>query len=302
MDISTIIVLILLIINTIASICIIIYGIITKEEQKSLYVMMGILCLVCPVVLLLFLLCSKLIQKLIKDKNSDMSEISFDKEREKSVDDSDVELEMNFTSLTEAQVFSKTKELRMLIMNVLKRRTSNIAGALKNVIDHPDTEASHYAAVAIQDELNDFRNRISEMAYALAKEPENATINIELLQLYYEELRMNIFTENEKKQYVYSAIAVAQNLYEKNLWYMLSTHYLWVVEMLLEVDGLDEVAVWVDRARLNRPGELDTYKCELRLYHATSQNKKFMECLNEFKRTTITADKEMLDIIRFYQS
>lgn len=302
MDINTIIVITILIVNTIVSLGIVIYGLITKKQQKSLYVMMGLISMLCPVIVPSFLLCSKFAQKLLKNTDSDMSEISFDKEREKTVNDSDVELEMNFTSLTEAQVFSKSKELRSLIMNVLKKRTSNIAGALKIVIDHPDTEASHYAAVAIQDELNEFRNNISQMAYDLAKNPDDVELNINLLKLYYEELRMNIFSENEKKQHVYSAVGVAQNLYEHNLWHMLAIHYLWVVEMLLEVDGLEDVRDWVDRVRMNRPGELETYKCELRFFHATSQNKKFMDCLDEFKRTTITADKEMLDIIRFFNS
>lgn len=300
MDIGTKLVIIIWIVNAILSLCILIYGLFTKKAKKSLYIMMGILSFICPVVVPLFLICTNIAQKYIKEKDSDMSEISFDKEREKSVGVSDVELEMNFTSLAEAQVFSRAKELRTLIMNVIKTSTNNVAGSLREVIDYPDTEASHYAAVAIQDEYNEFRNQISEMAYALSMNPEDADLNIRLLQLYYEELKMNIFSENEKMQYVYSAVAVAQSMYDNHLWHMMAVHYLWVVEMLLSVGGLDEVRIWVDRVRMNRPGELDTYKCELRFYHATGQNKKFMNCLNEFKKSTIAADKEMLDIIRFF--
>lgn len=292
----------ILIINTLIALVILIYGILNPKGRRCEFITFSVLVLFCPVAMPIFLAATRLIEMPSKRKEVDMSDISFNKQREDIDAIPDYSTELNYVSLQDAMRLSSVSELRRLLINVMKYNPQMSLTSVAEAMNSPDTETSHFAASAIQDALSEFRATAQKLITEMQAYPEDVEINLMALEYIFHGLMLRIMTPIEQQAYIYTENTVAENLFQHNIWFMTATHYLQMTELMISIPDFDLAERWVRRAMEYRPRELDTYKARLRFYFARGSRKEFFDCLEEFKGTTVKADQEMLELIRLYQA
>lgn len=291
----------ILIINTLIALVILIYGILNPKGRRCEFVTFSVLVLFCPVAMPIFLAATRLIEMPSKRKEVDMSDISFNKQREDIDAIPDYSTELNYVSLQDAMRLSSVSELRRLLINVMKYNPQMSLTSVAEAMNSPDTETSHFAASAIQDALSEFRATAQKLITEMQAYPEDVEINLMALEYIFHGLMLRIMTPIEHQSYVYTENTVAQNLFDHNVWFMTAEHYLWMTVLMIDIQDYEKAALWVNRAMTCRPDELDTYKARLRLHYARQNRSAFLDCISDFRASTIKADQEMLDLLRLYQ-
>lgn len=301
MDLPEIYVLLILVLNTLLALIVCIVGCFLPKGRRITTLQYGLILLFCPVVGLIFLLVCAIFSRLTEETPVDMSDISFDKTREKQHLMPDSESERNLTSIDDAIAFTDTAELRRLLIEVLKRNRRETLTSVALALDSEDTEVSHYAASAVQDALSEFRQTSQRLQSALMHSPEDAELNLKAFDYLVAGLSLKIMTPIEQRSYIYVTNDVAQVLFDHNVWYMDAEHYLTLVKMLLSIQDYDLAQTWCERAALYRPDKLETYKAQMRCCYEMGKREAFLGLIQQFKTTDIKADEEMLELIRMFQ-
>lgn len=291
----------LLILNLAAAVIILIRGLLSPKGRRCEYILFAVLTVLCPVIMPVFLAVTHLIELPASRREVDMADISFNQQREEATETSDYTTEMNYVALQDAMKLSSIHDLRRLLINVMKYNSRMSLTSVAEAINSPDTETSHFAASAIQDALSEFRGTAQRFISDMEKYPEDVEINLQALDYIYDGLMLKIMTPIEYQTYAYTENNVAENLFQHNIWFMTATHYLKMTELMISLPDYDLADRWVNRAMEFRPEELETYKARLRLYYARSNRAAFLECIDEFMKTKIKADQEMLELIRLYR-
>jgi hypothetical protein len=293
-------VVLILIGNTVCALGLFCYALIRERQRKSTFFLLSGFVLACPVAAPVFLSSSALIAAFLKTKDVDMKDISFSKDRERAILPPDSEIEMNYVPLEDAMALADTGNLRQLLIDILKSDKRRTLTAVARAIDNPDTEVSHYAAVAILDILSSFRGRLQGLLRDLANNPDDAGLNIHILEYVYQTIEMNVMKESERRYTVDTANGVAENLFTHNLWYVKDEHCLWMTDLLISIGEYERARVWVERAWEYHADKLNAFKARLHLFYATKEVEAFFACIAELKVTDIPVDKEVLDLIRIY--
>ena len=111
----------------------------------------------CPVIGPLFFFMGQLFYLLVFWRDVDLADVIFSKERVRTRMKADEERERDIIPLEEAILVNEKKDLRMVMMNVIKEDIRNSLASITLALDSEDSEASHYAAAVLSDELNKFR-------------------------------------------------------------------------------------------------------------------------------------------------
>ena len=169
-----------LLLNTAAAAAYLIWGMLTARRTKKGKMLVFIrffLMLFCPVIGILYFVCSMLFHKLLFHKKVDLSDVIFNKEKIRQVERSDLERERNIAPIEETIAVSDYKNQRQLMMNVLRNDYRDSLGSISLALNSADSEVSHYAASALRDELGAFRNSVSQKhKEMLADEKERMAI------------------------------------------------------------------------------------------------------------------------------
>jgi hypothetical protein len=297
---STTAVLIILLINFIVAAAIFIQAFFQKESNRSTWFMLSWFVFIVPFLGILYILLSMFFCFTRRKKYIDLSEISFNHQREAAVLPPEPDTEMNYVPIQDAMAVSDSASLRKLLLDTLRNNAKKTVSSVTAVLNSKDTEASHYAASVITDSLSEFRSTAQSMLIQMNRNPEDVEINLLTLEYIYEVLSLKIMTDVEQEAYIYTLNNVAENLYSRNLWYMTATHYLWMTDMFLTIKDYNMSKLWASRASLYRPNMLDTYKANLHLYYAQRDQAAFFQCLAELKNSKIPIDEETMNIIRLY--
>ncbi len=293
-------VLIILVINGLLAVIIFIMSFFKKKDKRSTMRMLSWFIFIVPLAGVIYLLSGLLINYLVRNRNVDMSDVSFNQEREKIILPPDQELEMNYVPVHDAMAVSDTMSLRRLLLDTMlnkaKKKVSNIAVAMNS----SDTEASHYVAAMIMDLLSELRFAAQGMMESMRKVPEDVEMNLLTFDYIYEFLSLKIMSPVEQESYIYALDDVAENLFEFNLWYMTATHYLKMTDLFISIKDYNMAGKWSTRAGQYRPNMLDTYKAKLHLYFQQHNYEAFFECLNELKNSDVSIDKEIMDLFQIY--
>ena len=153
-----------LLFNTAAAAAYLICGMLTARRTKKGKMLVFIrffLMLFCPVIGILYFVCSMLFHKLLFHKVY-LSDVIFNKEKIRQVERSDLERERNIAPIEETIAVSDYKNQRQLMMNVLRNDYRDSLGSISLALNSADSEVSHYAASALRDELGAFRNSVSQ--------------------------------------------------------------------------------------------------------------------------------------------
>ena len=134
-----------------------------QYDNRRAFLIRFIVMVLCPVVGPAFFLCSYLLFKTVFRQAVDLEDVVFGKERVRTHLKADEERERNIAPLEEALAVSDKRNLRMLMLNVIRGDLQKSLESITMALNSEDSETSHYAASVLCDELNKFRSQVQKM-------------------------------------------------------------------------------------------------------------------------------------------
>lgn len=294
------IVLVLLIINLIIAIAYIVWNVL---REKRSFVFKAVVMILCPVVGPIFVFLSYVWYQLLFREEVDLEDVVFSKERVKSIVRANEEQESNMVSLEEAIAVTGQKELRGLMMNIVRGDIKKFLAAISLALNSEDTETAHYAASVLQDALNDFRVNVEKQYQLVLQQDENQSIYAEALIEYMNQvLEQKVFTDMEQKSYVDQMDQVCEIFYTGYSDQFTSSQFEAISMRLLEVEDYEGCRKWCERAKIHYPNTLSTYTCQLKLYFNSGQKENFFRAVEELKKSSVVVDKETLELLRVFSN
>ena len=271
------------------------------HDNRRTYLIRVIVMVLCPIIGPLFFLVSHLIYMTIFRQEVDLEDVIFSKERVKTNAKADEERERNLVPLEEALAVSDKKNLRMLMLNVIRGDLQDSLESISLALNSEDSETSHYAASVLRDELNDFRVNVQKIYTDMKEEKPDQTDSEEMLLDYMNRiLCQKVFTEIEQAKFVNRMVEAAESLYQKNASRMLPQRYEAVCLRLIEQKQFDQADLWCERLAKQFPDELTAYTCRLKLYFKENDRDRFFSVMDQLKKSDIIIDSETLELIRVF--
>ncbi len=276
-----------------------------KEEflydNRRTYLLRFLVMILCPVIGPLFFFMGQLFYLLVFWRDVDLADVIFSKERVRTYMKADEERERDIIPLEEAILVNEKKDLRMVMMNVIKEDIRNSLASITLALDSEDSEASHYAAAVLSDELNKFRLYVQKLWRQIQEEEPGETECEEILLDYMDNiLRQRIFSSHEQRKFVNILTETAESLYRKDAARLTLGRYEEVCLRALEMKDFECTAKWCGRMKEQFPEELPTYACMLKLSFARQDREGFFETLEALKKSNVVIDNETLELIRIF--
>ena len=276
------------------------WNIIHKTNKN--YIVGFVVMIVCPLVGPLFYLLAYLFYKLFFQEPVDLEDVIFSKERIKSFVSAEEESERNLVSLEEAIEITNEKELRTLMMNVVRGDVQKFLYSISLALNSQDTETAHYAASMLQDALNDFRTKVEKERMLVLEDSEQSVLYAETLVEYMNQvLEQRAFTDMEQRNFVGIMEEMCDILYQKAPGRMSSVMYEAISLRLLEIEDYDQAEKWCNRAKVFYPNTLASFTTQLKLYFASGKKEQFFETVEEIKNSSVVVDNETLELLRLFK-
>lgn len=257
--------------------------------------------LLCPIVTPLFLCLSYLLYWLFLSRAMDISDVIFSKERKETILYPDEDMEKNMISLEEALTVTDKKNLRTLMMNVLRGDYHNSLASISLALNSEDSETSHYAASILQDVLNNFRVSVQNKYAECQEENENTAEKcIELIGYMNPVILQKVFTDIEQNSMVLKMDEVGEIAWNLDKGEISSSCYEMIAMRLLEIEEFEKCRKWCMRAMEQYPRTLSSYTCQLKLYFSCGEKEQFFEVMENLKHSDIVIDNETLELIRTF--
>lgn len=276
------------------------WNIIHKTNKN--YIVGFVVMIVCPLVGPLFYLLAYLFYKLFFQEPVDLEDVIFSKERIKSFVSAEEESERNLVSLEEAIEITNEKELRTLMMNVVRGDVQKFLYSISLALNSQDTETAHYAASMLQDALNDFRTKVEKERMLVLEDSEQSVLYAETLVEYMNQvLEQRAFTDMEQRNFVGIMEEMCDILYQRAPGRMSSVMYEAISLRLLEIEEYDQAEKWCNRAKVFYPNTLASFTTQLKLYFASGKKEQFFETVEELKNSSVVVDNETLELLRVFK-
>lgn len=276
------------------------WNIIHKTNKN--YIVGFVVMIVCPLVGPLFYLLAYLFYKLFFQEPVDLEDVIFSKERIKSFVSAEEESERNLVSLEEAIEITNDKELRTLMMNVVRGDVQKFLYSISLALNSQDTETAHYAASMLQDALNDFRTKVEKERMLVLEDSEQSVLYAETLVEYMNQvLEQRAFTDMEQRNFVGIMEEMCDILYQKAPGRLSSMMYEAISLRLLEIEEYDQAEKWCNRAKVFYPNTLASFTTQLKLYFASGKKEQFFETVEELKNSSVVVDNETLELLRVFK-
>ncbi len=315
-DWSRYIFLIVVIINTVTAVIYLLWGILlvvpVKKQQtekewermfdnRRAFLIKFFVMLLCPVIGPLFFIISYLLDKILFWTAPDLEDVIFSKDRVKIQLKADEERVRNMVPLEEALAINEKKDLRTVMMNMVKGEIQDSLAAIALALDSEDSESSHYAASVMTDELNEFRRRVQALSWEILQEEEDETEYEEMLIDYMNQvLKLRIFTIIEQRRFVHIMADTAEKLRQKDQSKLKEEQYESVCLRLLEIEDYTDSEKWCAWLAEQYPERLSAYTCRLKLYFTLQNKEAFFTTLNDLKKSDVVIDRETLELIRVF--
>lgn len=273
-----------------------------KAENAGTYLLRTILMILCPVLGPLYLGCSFLLAKLFRQKEMDFSSKNIQKKQMWSYAMVDREREQNLASIEETLSVGDQKNLRTLMLNVLRGDLDESLGAIAMALDSKDSETMHYAASVLRDELNDFRVRVQKIQEEILQEPEEETALEGMLFDYISRiLQQRVLSNLEQKKYVQILEETAERLYHKNAADLTAAQYAVLCDTMCDCGMMENAEKWTARLEKQYPKERMAYTSRLKLAFQKNDREQFFATLTELKRSGVEIDPETLERIQVFE-
>lgn len=272
-------------------------------DNRRTYVIRFLEMILCPVIVPLFFLMGHLFYLFVFWRDANLVDVVFSKERVKTNQRADEEVERNIIPLEEALLVNEKKDLRSVFVNVMREDIRNSLASITLALDSEDSETSHYAASVLSDELNKFRIFVQKELVRIREKKDSDTEAEEVLLDYMDSiLKQHIFSEHEQRKYVNEMAEAAELLYEKADSEISLERYEAICLRILEMKDYENAEKWCLRMEEKYPEELPTYTCKLKLYFARQDRDAFFKTLDNLKRSDVVIDRETLDLIRIFST
>ena len=270
-------------------------------DNRRTYLLRFLVMILCPVIGPAFFFMGHLFYLVVFWKEVDLADVIFSKDRVKTHMKADEERERDIVPLEEAILVNEKKDLRMVMMNVIKEDIRNCLASITLALDSEDSEASHYAAAVLSDELNKFRIYVQRLWKQMGEEEAGLTDCEEMLLDYMDNiLRQRIFSTHEQRKFVDILAGAAESLYGKEEGKLTLGRYEEVCLRTLEVKDYENCEKWCGRMAERFPEELPSYTCRLKLYFARQNKAAFFQVLTDLKKSNVVIDSETLELIRIF--
>ncbi len=270
-------------------------------DNRRAFLIKFFVMLLCPVIGPLFFVISYLLDKALFWTAPDLEDVIFSKDRVKIQLKADEERVRNMVPLEEALAINEKKDLRMVMMNMVKGEIQDSLAAIALALDSEDSESSHYAASVMTDELNEFRRRVQTLSWEIMQEDEGETEYEEMLIDYMNQvLKLRIFTIIEQRRFVHIMADTAEKLRQKDQSKLKEEQYESVCLRLMEIEDYTDSEKWCAWLSEQYPERLSAYTCRLKLYFTLQNKEAFFTTLNDLKRSDVVIDRETLELIRVF--
>ncbi len=310
--------LIILIVNLVVSVIYLLAGIflivparsVTAEKDSEIlydnrrtYLIRFIVMLLCPVIVPLFFGISHLIYLIVFFRGANLTDVIFSKERVKTNIRADEEVERDIIPLEEAILVNEKKNLRMVMMNIMRKDIKDSLSSITLALDSEDSETAHYAAAVLSDELNKFRLYVQKMRRQIREEETDQTECEELLLEYMDHiLKQHVFSQHEQRKFVETMDETAESLYGKDPARFGLDGYEAVFLRILEMKDYETAEKWCRRIEEQYPDEMKAYVCKLKLYFARQDREAFFETMEALKKSDVVINNETLELIRIFST
>lgn len=270
------------------------------HDNRRTYLLRFLVMLLCPVIGPLFFFMGYLCYVLVFWRNVDLADVIFSKERSKIRMRADEERERDIIPLEEAVLVNEKRNLRLVMMNVLKEDIRSSLASITLALESEDSEASHYAASVLSDELNKFRIYVQKLWRQIQEKPERTEYEEMLLDYMDNILKQHIFSAYEQNKFVDILEEAAELLYLNDASRFTVERYEELCMRTLEVKDNESSEKWCLRMAEQFPEELSSYTCRLKLYFARQDREAFFVTLNALKKSNVIIDSETLELIRVF--
>jgi len=263
--------------------------------------------LLCPLVGVCYFLLSWLLFRLVFHERVDLSDVIFSKERVRTAAKADEEMESNFVPLEEAIAVTDRRNLRELMLNVVREDYRDSLSSIALAMNSPDSETSHYAASVLQDALNDFRTGVQKDYKKVMDDledpdsEEDAGIRAaSLIDFMNEMLQKHVFTELEQAHYTQMMDAVGERLFERLGDHVVCGLMEEIALRLLDIKNYPLCEKWCMRICRIYPDTLSAFTTRMKLYFSNGEREKFFQVMEQLKKSDIVIDRETLELIRTF--
>ena len=297
---------VILTINTMIAAGYLIYGLafrVKKEKDEKdpvRYVILSLFMLLCPVIGPAFLGFGNLFYHLFFDTSIDLAAITFSKKRVDVVERPDESDEINLIPMEEAIMINDKENLRNLLLTVLRGDVKKSINAVTKALNSSDYEASHYAASAIMDIMNEFQKTLQKFYAQMDADPNDTEVMVLYINYLSEMLGAGFLSELEEKTYIYSLQKVCERLFHADPTQLNPMHYTALISLLTKINDLQSSELWIQRFTTNYPDHIEMYRCALHHYFSIKDKIHFFEYMNRLKHSNIPIDNDMLELIRTF--
>lgn len=272
-------------------------------DGRVAYFLRTAVMLLCPVIGPLFFLCGHVFYLLIFRHDPDLEDVIFSKDRIDSRQMADEDRERDIIPLEEAVLVNENRDLRSVMMNILRGDITESLATISLALQSEDSEVSHYAASVLSRELNQFRINVQKIWKQLQEDPdENEQVEYAEMLIDYANsiLKQHILSTSEQRSFIEMLDQAAERLYGLDPTKLNLERYEALCLRLLEVKEYDACEKWAERLAESFPEDLPAYTCRLKLYFMRHDRDAFFRLLNRLKRSNVVIDNETLELIRVF--
>lgn len=285
---------IILILNTLVSI---LFILLVKNKQQRIF---GLFFLILPVFGFVLYFVPKLLFRLTKKHNLyDISNVKLKISDESFSQKPNIPEEMDIVSFDEVMQVGLKEEKRALLLNVLKDDLVDNASFIRSALGDSDSETTHYAASATMQIYTKLRSAIQALETKLQKDPENASIMLELLSAISDYILSGVLTKRDSDFYCNKYIHTFNLLKQLDPSFLNCEAYLNQADFQFSSFDIHTSIATAIEARDQFDTE-DAHLKLLELYYRTGNQNKFNEAFETFRRSKLTVSNKGLELIRFW--
>lgn len=290
-----------------------------SAQRLTYYVLRSVCMILCPVIGALYFGMTGLFRKVFFHREEDIGAIEFDKARIRQLTGAN-EGEQDLLPIQEALLVSTPSELRKLVLTVLKKEDLFCFRTVALAASSEDSETAHYAGSLLSKELNMIRSSIKRQEQELRDTEKDGQRNMieqhnRAVQFVRETdflLQQHVLSQMEQemmtKEMAHAgelALQIEQERKGEEAVFSLALgapEYAGIAMRLIDIQAYEDASIWCGRMMETFPEETESYKCLLRLKYQTGDSQGFLETIARLKRSRIRIDKELMGMIRLFNT
>ena len=267
-----------------------------NKVQRKLCAVWGLFMLAVPILGFAIRVFSAPAIKFMKKRELDRDRISFDHNEYTRIFP-DVEVEKNFVPLEEALAVSDKKDLRNLMLEILKKDLDNTPKAMMLGLKSNDSEISHYSAAYISEMVGKFHRDVRKIKDEIEENPGEVEAIVAMIEYSLLFLKKQFFERNELKYYVDNVCGYLGILIKKSPLLVKPQYFLDIVNLYIVAGDIDKATEYSRLGMKVCPGTVETYTASLKATYTSGDSEMFFDHLESLKKSKVKIDKELLDLI-----